>query len=318
MADLDKKYTLIALAGATASGKTALGVSLALKLNGEVISCDSMQVYRGMEIATAAPDESEQMGVRHHLIGYVDPSEEYSVARFCADAAAAADNIMRRGKIPLLVGGTGLYMQCFTDNITFSGDGASHVRSELLQRAEDCGTKALLDELAGIDPEYASRLHVNDKKRIVRALELYYNCGVTMSEQLERSHDTAPKFDTVRLAIGYRDRDLLYSRINARVDKMIENGLVDEAKTSYCRRSATAAQAIGHKELFPYFDGTATLEQCAEHLKMQTRRYAKRQLSWFRRDERIHWIYADGRTLSELTDEALDYLKEEKGIERCI
>ncbi len=312
MADSVKKDCLIALAGATASGKTSLGVAIAKAVSGEVISCDSMQVYSGMSIATAAPTVDEMQGVPHHLVGYVDPSEEYSVSRFCEDAAAAAQDIFGRGKTPVLVGGTGLYMQCFTDNITFLGGGASEHRDELMRRFEQSGIEPLLKELCEIDPDYAARLHQNDTKRIVRALELYYGSGVKMSEQLARSHDAEPSFDTIRLAIGYRDREVLYSRINKRVDIMVEGGLVEEAYAAYNRKSATAAQAIGHKELFAYFDGSAALEDCIERLKMQTRRYAKRQLSFLRRDERIHWIYADQRDFDSILNEALDYIKEAK------
>ncbi len=309
MADSVKNNTVISLVGATASGKTSLGVAIAKALDGEVISCDSMQVYRGMSIATAAPTDNETEGIRHHLVGYVDPDEEYSVARFQADAGRAVRDIFARGRVPILVGGTGLYMQCFTDNITFAGAGASEQRTKLLSRFESEGIEPLMTELASIDPEYAAKLHLNDTKRIVRALELYYSSGIKMSEQIARSHDIPPEFGTIRLAIGYRDREVLYDRINKRVDIMIENGLVEEARDSYNRSTATAAQAIGHKELFDYFDGNATLKECTDRLKMQTRRYAKRQLSFFRRDERIHWIYADGRSSDEITDEALDYIR---------
>ncbi len=311
MADSVKRNTLIALAGATASGKTSLSVALAKALGGEIISCDSMQIYRGMEVATAAPTDDEMQGVTHHLVGCVDPDEEYSVSRFCADAAAAAADIFERGKLPVLVGGTGLYMQCFTDNITFAGDGAGEHRAALMRRFEAEGIEPLAAELAEIDPEYAAKLHINDTKRIVRALELYRSSGVKMSEQLARSHDTPPQFDTIRLAIGYKDRETLYNRINMRVDIMLENGLVEEARAAYNRQSATAAQAIGHKELFPYFEGEATLEECIERLKMQTRRYAKRQISFFGRDERIHWLYADRRTQEDILSEALDYIRKE-------
>ncbi len=310
MADSVSKKRIIALAGATASGKTSLGVAIAAAVNGEVISCDSMQVYRGMGIATAAPALDEMQGIAHHLVGYVEPSEEYSVSRFCNDAANAARDIFSRGKTPVLVGGTGLYMQCFTDNITFSGLGAGEHRQRLIKRFEQYGIEPMLEELTKIDAEYARRLHKNDTKRIIRALELYYSCNIKMSDQLAHSHDIPPEFDTVRLAIGYKDRQTLYDRINRRVDIMVENGLVDEARRAYERSSATAAQAIGHKELFPYFDKTASLEECIERLKMQTRRYAKRQLSFFRRDERIHWIYADLKSFNEILSEALAYVKE--------
>ncbi len=306
------KNLIIALAGATASGKTSLGVAIAKALDSEVISCDSMQVYSGMRIATAAPEVEEMQGIRHHLIGYVDPREEYSVSRYCADATLAARDIFGRGKTPILVGGTGLYMQAFTDNITFFGGGASEQRADLMSRFEKHGIEPLYKELCKVDAEYAEKLHLNDTKRIVRALELYYSSGVKMSEQLARSHDTPPDFETIRLAIGYKDREVLYDRINRRVDIMLENGLIDEARAAHSRKRATAAQAIGHKELYPYFDGDATLEECIDRLKMQTRRYAKRQLSFFRRDERISWLWADGKTLDQLLSQALRIIEEAK------
>lgn len=311
MADLDKKIRMIAVAGPTASGKTALGVGIAKAIGGEVISCDSMQIYRQMSIATAAPTTEEMQGVAHHLVGFLDPNEEYSVAQFCADANKAADEIVSRGATPVLVGGTGLYMNSFADNITFMGTGSGQMREHLQARLQSEGAEALLKELGNIDPEYAAKLHLSDTKRITRALELYYSDGVTMTEQVCRSHDTPSRFDTLMIGITFADRQLLYDRINRRVDLMLERGLVEEARQAYLNRGLTAAQAIGHKELFDYFNGTATLEECVEELKMQTRRYAKRQLSWFRRDERIRWLYADNQTADSLIKSATEIIEKE-------
>ncbi len=311
MADLDKKIKIIAVAGPTASGKTSLGIKLAKELDGEVVSCDSMQIYRSMQIATAAPTEAEMEGVPHHLIGIIDPSEQYSVVQYCADANRVIDDIVARGKLPVLVGGTGLYMNSLLDNITFLGSGAGDIRDRLIERAEAEGTQSLLDELASIDSEYASKLNPSDTKRIIRGLEIYYNDGVTMSEQLARSHETPSRFDTIKIGITFDDRELLYNRINHRVDLMFEQGLLEEARTTYEGASPTAAQAIGHKELFDYFNGTATLEQCVEHLKMQTRRYAKRQLSWLRRDSEINWLSADKMNSIELFEKALEIIRGE-------
>ena len=311
MADLDKKIRMVAVAGPTASGKTALGIGIAKAIGGEVISCDSMQIYRGMSIATAAPTTEEMQAVPHHLVEFLSPDEEYSVAQFCADANKVADQIASRGAIPVLVGGTGLYMNSFTDNITFSGSNSAHVRQQLQDRLQLEGAEALLKELASIDGEYAAKLHLSDTKRITRALELYYADGITMTEQVARSHDTPSRFDTVMIGITFADREKLYDRINRRVDIMLQNGLLQEAKEAYIKGGLTAAQAIGHKELFDYFDGTATLEECVERLKMQTRRYAKRQLSWFRRDERIHWIYADNKSAETLVAEAIEIIDKE-------
>lgn len=311
MADLDKKIKMIAVAGPTASGKTSLGIAIAQALKGEVISCDSMQIYRNMTIATAAPTSEEMQGIPHHLVGILDPKEEYSVAQFCKDAGAAASEINQRGKLPVLVGGTGLYMQSFAENLTFSGSNSAEVRATLQARLEQEGAEVLLKELFQIDPEYAAKLHLADVKRITRALEIYYSDGITMTHQVERSHDTPTPYDTLYIGITFADRQKLYDRINRRVDIMVEQGLVQEAEQAYNNRGLTAAQAIGHKELFDYFDGTATLEECIERLKMQTRRYAKRQLSWFRRNEQMHWIYADDKPSEETAREAIEIIKKE-------
>ncbi len=311
MADLDKKIRIIAVAGPTASGKTSLGIALAKSLQGEIISCDSMQIYRDMSIATAAPTEDEMQAVPHHLVGIIDPNEPYSVAQYCADANRVTDEIVGRGALPVLVGGTGLYMNSFLDNITFSGGNSAQVREQLHSRLENEGAEALLEQLATVDPQYAAKLHLSDVKRITRALELYYTDGTTMSEQLEHSHDTPSRFEPIIIGITFDDRQRLYDRINQRVDIMLQNGLVDEARQTYLNRGSTSAQAIGHKELFGYFDGTSSLEECVEHLKMQTRRYAKRQLSWFRRDERIQWLYADRENEKNLAEQALDIIKKE-------
>jgi len=292
LADLDKKIRMVAVAGPTASGKTALGIGIAKAIGGEVISCDSMQIYKGMSIATAAPTTEEMQDIPHHLVGFLSPDEEYSVAQFCTDANKVADQIVGRGAIPVLVGGTGLYMNSFADNITFMGSNSAQIRKQLQDRLESEGAEALLNELAKIDGEYAAKLHLSDTKRITRALELYYADGITMTEQVARSHDTPSRFDTVMIGITFLDREKLYDRINQRVDIMLENGLIEEAKRVFelYGENSTALQAIGYKELLPYLRGECTLGQAADVIKLETRRYAKRQLSWFRRDSRIRWI----------------------------
>ncbi len=296
-AEFDRRgYNIIAVVGPTASGKTALGTALAQRLDGEVVSCDSMQVYRGMDIASAKPTAGERAAVPHHLIDYVNQDEPYSVARFCEDANAAIADIEARSKLPVLVGGTGLYVNSLLDGINFVGAaGDDELRKKLLARAETEGGEALLNELASFDPETAARLHKNDIKRITRALEMSLSGGADMSEQIRLSKQGGTRFKPLMIGINFADRDRLYERINRRVDMMLEAGLADEARLTFEKAGGlpTAAQAIGHKELFPYFAGEKSLEECIEHLKMQTRRYAKRQLSWFRRDERINWIYAD-------------------------
>lgn len=307
------KIKIICVVGPTASGKTSLGVGIAKELGGEVVSCDSMQIYKGMDIATAKPQPDEMWGITHHLIDYVEPNESYSVARFCADANKAIDSIVSRNKIPVLVGGTGLYIDSLIDNIMFLDQPTdASLREKLCERANIEGTEALLKELRVIDPLYAEKMHVNDRKRIVRALELYYTSGSTMSEQLERSRRTPSRFSPIMLGIRYNDRQKLYERINRRVDVMIQHGLIDEARAVFnSGASDTSAQAIGHKELAPYFRGEQTLEECVERLKMETRRYAKRQISWFKRDGRIKWIDADGLSADRILDESLRIIAKE-------
>lgn len=296
----DKKIPLLVIVGATASGKTSLGVGMAKAFDGEVISADSMQIYKDMGIATAVPTLQEMDGVPHHLIDFLDVSEPFSVARYVELAGEHIRDVYSRGKLPIIVGGTGLYVNSLIDNIKFvdcSGD--EEYRAQLRQRAEAYGAQSLLDELMLIDKETAEKLHPNNLGRIIRALELYKTTGITMSEQVERSRKNPSPYAPVMIGIDYLDRANLYDRINRRVDIMVQNGLVGEAERMRLRTEKTSAQAIGHKELEMYFNGIGTLEQATENLKMQTRRYAKRQLTWFRRDERIKWIYADDTAAQE-------------------
>lgn len=303
------KLRLPVIVGPTASGKTALGIAVARALDGEIISCDSMQIYRTMPIATAQPTEQERKAAVHHMIDFVDPDEEYSVARYCEDAARVIAQVNSRGKTPALVGGTGLYADSLIEGIRFSdGEKNDGLRRELNARAEAEGNESLLQELSVIDPAYAERLNLNDRKRIVRALELYYSTGVRMSEQLAASKAVESPYDPIWIGITFADRQKLYDRIDRRVDLMVVEGLLEEAERVLKGAVGTSAQAIGHKELLPYFNSQATLEECLERLKQQTRRYAKRQLSWFRRNENIHWLYAD-RT-DDIEAEALAVIHE--------
>lgn len=311
----DKKIPILVIVGATASGKTSLGIGMAKFFDGEVISADSMQIYKGMGIATAKPTAEEMDGIPHHLIDFLDVTESFSVARFVELAGECIRDVHSRGKLPIIVGGTGLYVNSLIDNLEFvDAGGDEQYRARLRERAEKEGAQSLLDELMLIDKETALKLHPNNLGRIIRALELYKTSGVTMSEQVERSRRTPSPYAPVVIGIDYLDRANLYNRINLRVDLMIQNGLVEEARTMREKTEKTAAQAIGHKELEMYFQGSATLEQAAENLKMQTRRYAKRQLTWFRRDERIKWIYADDETAQETVLERAKriYLEERK------
>lgn len=303
-----KKQPLIAVVGPTASGKTALAVELALYFGGEVVSADSMQVYKRMDIATAKPDEAEKKGVPHHLIDLIEPDgAAFSVAQYARCAHAAIADIAARGRVPILAGGTGLYIDAVIDNIDFSIIRSDEsVRAELYAQAEAHGNEYMLEMLRAVDPELAAALHPNNLGRILRALEVYRVTGVPMSEHQRRSRQTPERYDVCMIGLNFTDRAMLYDRVNRRVDLMMERGLIDEARavSAVCR--GTALQAIGYKELIPYLDAGAPLEECINRLKQSTRRYAKRQLSWFRRDARIVWLMVDkSESLRELTEKAV-------------
>ena len=289
-----QRIPVIAVVGPTASGKTALGVALCRRFDGEVVSADSMQIYRGMEIAAAVPTMEERQGVAHHLMQFLDPTERYSVAAYCKDAAACIADIHARGKLPVVVGGTGLYINALLDHVTFAeADTDLSIRQALTERLERDGIAPLLEELRQVDPQRAAQLHENDAKRILRALEFYYQNGFTITDQDRLSRAEPSPYRVLTLGLFVKDRAVLYDRINRRVDQMAANGLLEEAKRCLNDPRATAAQAIGHKELKRYFDGEATEQEALDHLKQQTRRYAKRQLTWFGRDERIVRLYID-------------------------
>lgn len=299
---------LIVICGPTASGKTALSIALAKTIGCEVVSADSMQIYKGMTIATAKPTPEEMDGVPHHLIDFLEPSESFSVADYVSLAHKAIEDIGNRGMIPLVCGGTGLYINSLVDNITFDESCSSTtLRDELLELAKEKGNGYLLEMLRKFDPESAERFHENNLTRIIRAIEVYKTTGKTISQFNRESKDKGSPYDAVMIGINYRDRQKLYDRINLRVDLMLENGLLDEAKEVLSGDLKTSYQAIGYKELAPYFKGEAYLEDCIDKLKMESRRYAKRQLTWFRRDERINWIYADEcSSFEEIVAKALE------------
>lgn len=280
---------LAVIAGPTASGKSSLAVALAKRYGGEVISADSMQVYGDLIIGTARPTEAEMDGIPHHLLGFLPLSRRYSVAQYAADARAAVNGVFSRGKMPILCGGTGLYIRAVTDNLSFSdeaGDETLALRARLREQIEECGGEAMLRRLAEIDPETAARLHPNDHGRIIRALEVAELTGVPMSEWNRRSKAEPSPYDVRMLVLNFRDRALLYDRIDRRVDAMLAGGLLEEAEQVLRSPEApTAMQAIGYKELAPYFAGECSLSKAVENIKRETRRYAKRQLSWFRREE---------------------------------
>ena len=315
----ESKIPLIAIVGPTASGKTSLAVEICKRYGAEAVSCDSMQIYKGMDIATAKPSTDEMQGVPHHLIGFLDPDEPFSVAKYCEMAKDIISDISHRGKRAVLVGGTGLYYSSLTDNIEFLPEETDFEYREMLRkRAETEGAEVLLNELAAIDPEAAKSLHINNLGRIIRALEIHHTTGKTKTMQNEQSKQVPSPFETVTICLDARDRQFLYDRINKRVDLMLEAGLIDEAKAFFdSPLGRTARQAIGYKELDPYFRGEKSLDECIENLKMQTRRYAKRQLTWFRRNEKIKFLYIDDYTSGkELADAACDIIERSAALER--
>ena len=286
---------LVCVVGPTGCGKTRLGVELAKRLDGEVVSCDSMQIYRGMTIGTAAPTENEMDGVPHHMVGVVGPEENYSVARYAEDAARCVDDIISRGRQPVVVGGTGLYLNALLAGHGFAGgDKDGKCRAELEERWEKQGGEAMYAELLRIDPETAGVLHRNDRKRILRALEIWRETGKTMAQHNAETKQIPPRYDSVRIGLAYEDREEMKRAIDARVDRMVEAGLFEEVQSLLAAgvpRSATAMQAIGYKEALSFFDGRATREEAAAEIKLRSRQYAKRQLTWLRRDRDIYWYY---------------------------
>ena len=296
------KKKAIVVVGATASGKTALGVHIAKRFNGEVISADSMQIYKGMDIATAKPTIEEMDGVKHHLIDFVDVRCQYSVSNYCNDAKLIFNKIVESNKLPVIVGGTGLYIDSFLSNTKFLEEASSDtVRDELLLEAEKNGIEALYEQLKVIDPVAAENIHPNNTVRVIRALEIYKTTGKTLTEQNRLSHTVESDIEPLYIGINYSDREILYNRINRRVDLMLEAGLLEEAKEFFkLNPSKTAFNAIGYKELKPFIDGDLSFEVCVENLKRETRRYAKRQITWFKRNKHINWVFPDKFSQEEL------------------
>lgn len=299
------KPLVAVVVGPTASGKTSLAVEIAKIFDGEVVSADSMQIYKGMDIATAKPTTEEMQGIPHHLISIVGADEVFSVNEFKTAATEAIEDILSRNKLPIVAGGTGFYIDTLVNNTEFLDYEKSDIRQKLEKRYEQEGIAPLYNELCDIDPETAERLHENDTKRIIRALEVYYSTGKTITEQCKLSHINESPYRFCIIGINANDRQVLYDRINARVDSMLEAGLLEETRDFFSMSaSATARQAIGYKELKPYIDGFCSLDEATEKLKMETRRYAKRQLTWFRKRENINWIYIDSKTKIDIINEA--------------
>ena len=293
---MQQKPLVAAVVGATASGKTALGVQIAKAYNGEVISADSMQIYQGLDIATAKPATDEMQGIPHHLISVLPPEQACSVADYVEMARAKIAEIHAKGKLPVIVGGTGLYVDSLLDNIQFPDIPADDaLREKLHAEAEAEGNAAMLERLRACDPETAARLHENNLRRIIRALEVYALTGIPLSEHARRSREVPPPWDVVRIGIGFADREKQYARIRARVDQMLREGLAAEVRAEYDsgRRRATAAMAIGYKELLPWLRGEEPISEGILRVKQETCRYAKRQGTWFRRNLQTEWIVRD-------------------------
>lgn len=301
MADLSKPR-VVAVGGPTASGKTALSVALARAFDGEIINADSMQVYKNLDVGTAKPSAEERQGIPHYLLDFLPPETPYSVADFTAAADPLIRDITARGRLPLVVGGTGLYITSLLSGMAFAPEKTDPaIRARLQARADTEGGAALYAELQRVDPDYAAQVHPNNLPRVIRALELFEATGRRMSDQRREARPAEAPYHALCLCLTCRDRAVLYSRIDRRVDEMVENGVLDEARQVYDHRDAyrTAAQAIGYKEFFPYFEGTANLTECTERLKQATRNYAKRQLTWFRRQNDAVWLYLDEEDVTE-------------------
>ena len=300
------KPFLVAIGGPTASGKTAVAIQLCLRAGGEVISCDSMQIYRGMDIGTAKPTREERRGIPHYMLDVVDPGENYSVSAFSEAADAHAEDIASRGRVPVLCGGTGLYMDAVLKPMRFSEKSSDELRASLKAvAAQEGGLLMLHERLRQIDPDSAARLHPNDLRRVIRAIEVYELTGRTLTEQMKIDQLTPPRYDSVQFALEW-PRDALYRRINDRVDIMIEQGLKGEVEAlldSGVSLDATSMQGLGYKEMAAFLMGRVSFDHAVESIKQGTRHYAKRQITWFKRDKTVTWLDAASRTPDSLSDE---------------
>ena len=303
--------SILCIAGPTASGKTALAVELAKDLNGEVVSCDSMQVYRRMDIGTAKPSREEMQGIPHHMIDVAEPDEDFSVSRYCAMAAPIVDDIVARGKTAIIAGGTGLYMDSLIRGNDFAPFPSTGVREKLEAEADEVGLPAMLARLREIDPDTADR--VSDRKRILRALEVYLETGETITEHNRKTRLIPPKYTPLWLGLDFADRGELYRRIDKRVDIMLEMGLMEEIRSlldSGIPEKCTAMQAIGYKEFVNALEGREPLSQAAEEVKKASRHYAKRQLTWFRRNPAVHWLVRSGDDGREILASARQIIRD--------
>ena len=284
---------VLVITGPTATGKSALGVALAKRLDGEILSADSMQVYRRLDIGTAKVTSAEMQGVPHHLLDVAEPNETFSAARWVAAAAECAEDVFARGKVPILVGGTGLYIDSLLSGRDFAESGAGEVRAALSAEYDRIGGEAFREQLRAVDPERAEKLHPADKKRLVRALEVFRLTGETISAHDEKTKALPQRWPSLRIALTYADREALYARIDRRVEEMAAAGLFEETARLLeggLDAESTAMQAIGYKESVDYLEGRCTRAAAIEAIARASRRYAKRQLTWLRRDPVVHWI----------------------------
>lgn len=303
---------IICIAGPTASGKTALAIELAKHLNAEVVSCDSMQIYKRMNIGTAKPTEEEMQGIVHHMLSVAEPSEDFSVSRYCEMAAPIVDDILSRKKTAIIAGGTGLYMDALIRGNDFAPCPSTGMREKLEAQANKDGMEAMLALLKTIDPEAAAKLHLADRKRIIRALEVYYETGDTITAHNLKTQSMPPRYTPLWFALEDENRADLYARIDLRVDKMLEEGLLQEIRdllTEGIPEKSTAMQAIGYKEFVAALKGDCTVAEAAAQVQQSSRKYAKRQLTWFRRNPAIHWLRrAPGETTDEIVKKARQIL----------
>ena len=305
---------IVVVTGPTASGKTALAIELALRFGGEVVSADSMQIYRGMDIGTAKPDAEEMRGVAHHMLDVAEPGESYSAARYAQEASDCVEDIASRGRLPIICGGTGLYINALIAGHGFAASGEETGSRERLERLwDERGAEHMMQMLRDCDPDSAARLHINDKKRILRALEVFADTGDTITSHNLRTQEHAPRYDALMLALAPLEREMLYERIDRRVDMMLERGLEAEVRNLYTsgKLKGTAAQAIGYRQFIDYFEGRASLEDTAALIKQKSRNYAKRQLTWLRADERVSWIETpDFSDNEEIFRKSTKYIRE--------
>ena len=305
---------IICIAGPTASGKTDFAVRLAKAFNGEVVSCDSMQIYKYMDIGTAKPTAEEMQGIVHHMIDVAEPDEDFSVSRYCEMAGPIVDDIVSRGKTAIIAGGTGLYMDSLIRGNAFAPYPSTGRRQELEERANREGIEVLMQWLQEIDPETAGRLHLSDRKRIIRALEIYLETGETMTAHNLKTQAIPPKYHPLWFGLDFEDRQQLYNRIDLRVGLMLEAGLIDEIQSLLSRgipSTCTAMQAIGYKEFVSALEGQGTIEEAADLVRQSSRRYAKRQLTWFRRNPAMHWLTRNkNRGTNEILEDARRIIQE--------